>query len=277
MRGSGELFRGARVLAADLLDMLTGAACPGCGGRAPRGRAVCATCDAAIGRTGIALCLRCLREGMVGGAAPADGGAGGSTDAGAGGCPRHGPDRLLLAGPRHEPPLDRVVRAYKYEGARALDRWIATLLPEPPGDATFRREAALVPVPLHPARLAWRGFDQARLLAAAAGRRWGIPVVEGLRRVRDHAPQARLGPDARRANVCGAFAVRPEAAALLRDRPLLLVDDVATTGSTLLEAADALAIAAPAWILSLAAAHGGPPDASEPSLHEAVAAPRRVW
>jgi predicted amidophosphoribosyltransferase len=57
--------------------------------------------------------------------------------------------------------------------------------------------------------------------------------------------------------VRGAFALEAHEAAVLRGRAVLLLDDVATTGSTLLEAHAALAMAEPAWILALAAAHGG--------------------
>lgn len=266
---------GARTFWIDLLDAMCGAACPGCGGAIPRGRAVCDACDAAVPRSGIALCLRCLADGS--GAVPGASGAVGPGPAGrARVCPRHGADRIVIAGPPHEPPLDRIVRAYKYEGARSLDRWLAALLPEPPGDASFRRECVLVPVPLHPARLAWRGFDQTRLLADAAGRAWGIPVADALRRVRDHEPQARLDRRRRRENVREAFEARPDSIPLLRGRPVLLVDDVATTGSTLLEAASAAHAAEPAWILSLAASHGGLPDGPEPPLHVEVAGPNRL-
>jgi len=233
--------------AADLLDALLDRYCPGCGGALPRGGAVCATCDARVPRTGVALCLRCLH------------GSPSTEESPGGGCPRHGRARLLLSGPVFEPPLDLILHTFKYEGGSSLAPWIGSLLPEPPGlgDA-LGREYILVPVSLHPARRAWRGFDQALLLACGASARWGIPVVEAVSRTRDHEPQARLDPERRRRNVTGAFSVRCPAA--VRGRPVLLVDDVATTGSTLLAAAEALETAGAEWILSLTAAHGGLPD-----------------
>jgi ComF family protein len=229
----------------DLCDALLDRRCPGCGGSAPRRSALCATCDERVDRTGIALCLRCLH-----GDAPSTGVERV--------CPAHGSTRLLLAGPPHEPPLDRIIHTFKYEGGTALTRWLASLLPLPPGLGTgIGREYALVPVPLHPARRARRGYDQAALLARAASERWGVPVIEALARTRDHEPQARLDAGRRRENVRGAF--RATLPAALEGRPVLLVDDVATTGSTLLEAAEALEQAGASWVLSLAAAHGGAP------------------
>ena len=277
--------RALRAFAVDLADGMLGRTCPGCGGSAPRGGAVCADCDAMVPRAGEVLCLRCMQEG----AEPTGSAERGPTAADAapspgrgqpgprGGCPRHGAERLLLAGPVFEPPLDRIVHAFKYSGARDACGWLASLLPEPPGRGEAAgREYVLVPVPLHPARRAWRGFDQARLLAETAGAAWGIPVAGALERRRDTPPQARTGAAARRGNVSGAFRLVPHAARLVERRAILLVDDVATTGSTLLEAASALDGASPSWILSLAAAHGGLPRGAEPPSSASVAATSRV-
>jgi ComF family protein len=264
---------GIGALGADLADALLGRACLGCGGAPPRGRAVCPACDARVPRSGAVLCLRCMQEGETDGADSARSAESRLPGAAAAGCPRHGSERLLLAGPPYESPLDRIVHSFKYAGARGALPWIADLLPEPPGRETqVWREYVLVPVPLHPARRAWRGFDQARLLAESAAARWGIPAAEAIARRRDHAPQARLDAAARRENVNGAFALTGDGARLLRSRPVLLVDDVATTGSTLLEAAAAVSAASPSWILSLAACHGGLP--ARPSRPETASSAR---
>ncbi|MGH7682637.1 MAG: ComF family protein, partial [Candidatus Eiseniibacteriota bacterium] len=246
------------------LDAMLDRRCPGCAGRVTRDREVCAACDALVARTGTVLCLSCLHVDPS--EPPALPGA----------CPKHGSRRLALAGPSYEAPLDRIVRAFKFEGARRIGPWLSSLLPEPPGrEVGLAREALVVPVPLHPARRSRRGFDQALLLAEDASLRWGIPLVSALRRVRDHEAQAGLDPALRRTNVAGAFVCATPT--LVRGRAILLVDDVVTTGSTLLAAAEALEREEAAWILGIAAAHGGASGGPEHESQRAIAGAGPLW
>lgn len=94
----------------------------------------------------------------------------------------------------------------------------------------------IVPVPLHRARLRWRGFNQAVPLARAVARACGRRVAPRvLARRRPTPPQVGLPAAERRANVRHAFALRePE---VVDGRVVLLVDDVMTTGATLDECA----------------------------------------
>jgi ComF family protein len=105
----------------------------------------------------------------------------------------------------------------------------------------------IVPVPLHPKRLRWRGFNQSLLLAHALRDTWrqsGLPVppilATGLARIRETQPQMELTGVERRVNVAGAFTVPGHAQHRIRGARVLLVDDVATTGATLRECAAAL-------------------------------------
>jgi predicted amidophosphoribosyltransferase len=98
---------------------------------------------------------------------------------------------------------------------------------------------SLIPVPLGAGRLRSRGYNQSERLARALGARLGNPVpADLLRRGRETSTQTALTPDARRVNVAGAFVASGPVAGRV-----VLVDDVFTTGATLLAAAAALTAA----------------------------------
>lgn len=128
-----------------------------------------------------------------------------------------------------------IVHALKYGGWAELANEMGVRMGEIRFPCAVEAEiSALVPVPLSPARLRERGFNQAELLGRAVARRRGWPLVAGvLVRDRHTRRQARLAPGARAVNVAGAFRVRDtRGAASLADAHLLLVDDVLTTAAT---------------------------------------------
>jgi ComF family protein len=97
----------------------------------------------------------------------------------------------------------------------------------------FVHGAVLVPVPLHPRRLRWRGFNQARWVADALAAGGGAAGVDELLiRVRDTPQQTRLDRTAREKNMKNAFALRADAVPNQNIR-YIIIDDVFTTGATL--------------------------------------------
>lgn len=91
----------------------------------------------------------------------------------------------------------------------------------------------LVPVPLHRFRHWQRRYNQSGLLAREVARQCGLTCMEGLvRRTRPTRPQIGLNARQRARNVQGAFAVHGDMLARLKGRPVIIVDDVITTGST---------------------------------------------
>jgi ComF family protein len=130
----------------------------------------------------------------------------------------------------YEGPLERAIHRYKYEGWRCLAPTLSGLVAERLA-VDGRMPGLLLSVPLHPSRLRRRGYNQAELLARELRRELELPGRPGrLQRLRDTPPQVGLDRLHRHANVAGAFGWEGP---YLDGEPVLLVDDVATTCSTL--------------------------------------------
>ncbi len=133
--------------------------------------------------------------------------------------------------------LRKLIHAFKYHGERHLARDIATIIAEAPGFADFLAGCDVVPVPLHPRKERKRGFNQAvdilRRLQERNVAEFRIYPI--LRRVKDTPSQTRSGRRERMARVNNAFAMadHPSAPSSENIRPLLVFDDVFTTGATL--------------------------------------------
>jgi ComF family protein len=204
-----------RTAAARALDAALPASCVGCGAEGP---SICGRCehalDARLGRpAGVAI-----------------------------GLPGDIPEPLLQL--EWCAPFHGVVRsalhAIKYSGEQRLA--------DPLGRAVARRWATsgvgaelVTHVPVHAERARQRGYDQAELIAHHAARQLRLPHVPLLVRARATIAQFDLDRRDRARNVTGAFAVDPRASPdAIRDRWILLVDDVTTTGATLAACATAL-------------------------------------
>jgi ComF family protein len=215
--------RWPRALARALLPSscaLCGAACDG---------AVCACCwRQYLGVQG-ARCRRCAN--LIG-----------SADArfACGACQSQMPayDDSVVA-TNYSAPLDRLVLQLKFGGMLALAPWFAQAL----GNAVCSRADLvlpnlLCPVPLGPARLVERGFNQALEIARPLSKRLGIPLHARLAiRPLDTLAQSGVTPAERKKNIRNAFIIAPEALALVRGQHIGIVDDVMTSGHTLAELA----------------------------------------
>jgi competence protein ComFC len=101
-------------------------------------------------------------------------------------------------------------------------------------------EWIFVPIPLSSAKLRKRGYNQAEILTKELAKKFNLPVQNLLLRVRETKTQVGLTNLQRKLNVKDAFLLKPHAIFLVKNKNILLVDDVATTGSTLLEASKVL-------------------------------------
>ncbi|MCG3151301.1 MAG: hypothetical protein GEEBNDBF_00572 [bacterium] len=211
-----------------LLDAIWPPFCPGCQALVQHRSTCCGSCQQALPWLTPPFCAIC----------------GESLTGAVGVCRRCERDQPAFRGGRsalvYDGVVQRVILAWKYEGVRyyepLLSGWFREFLCQLPSER-YRSLDAILPVPLHPRRLHWRGFNQATCLAQVAGGVWELPVWQGLLiRTKFTPPQQRVGArSGRTRNLQGAFLVTdPE---LVVGRRLLLVDDVATTGSTLHECA----------------------------------------
>lgn len=133
----------------------------------------------------------------------------------------------------HEAGARDVVHLLKYEGWWRVTSAMALAMR---GLEPLTGRLFLVPVPLAPKRLRTRGYNQSEHLARALGAVAGQQVrPDALTRVRETPTQTALTPEERLANVSGAFR-----ATAVKQQTVVIVDDVFTTGATLVAAAEAL-------------------------------------
>lgn len=192
--------------------------CPGCGVPVGEDHRFCAGCWGKLRFVGLPWCAGCNL--------PFDHHRGDNVRCAA--CladpPRHAGVRAAVA---YGPVARRLALRLKYGGrmglAATLAKAMARLVPD--------EADVLVPVPLHRWRLWSRGYNQAVLIAAAIGTAADLPVERhALVRTRRTVPLRGMGPRQRAATVRGAFAVVSREA--VRDRAVVLVDDVYTSGAT---------------------------------------------
>jgi len=136
-------------------------------------------------------------------------------------------------------PVRAAIHAHKYRGERRVAGPLGRALAER-WASVGRGGDLVVPVPVHPARLRERGFDQAADLARVCGEHLGVPVAGVLERRQRTAAQHALGREDRARNMAGAFGVREAARGRVAGRWVVVVDDVSTTGVTLSGCAAAL-------------------------------------
>jgi len=178
--------------------------------------------------------------------------------------PRHSPpqaedgsrafEQVVSLGP-FTGALQQAIYALKFRNQVRLGRALGECL----GQCLAEQLAALdclLPVPLHPARLRERGFNQSAEIAAGLGATLGVPVYHGIvQRRRNTRQQALLSAEERRANLSGAFVriAAPPAGARIG-----IVDDVWTTGETMIACAQAVGDDHRLWAVVLA--HSGAGD-----------------
>lgn len=216
-----------------LLDLVFAPACLGCDQAGEPGRLVCGRCRSRLMPPPPPLCPRCgfprLRTGRDPGPTCQE-------------C-RDWPIGLRAARSACllREPADVLVYQLKYRGWHGLGDTMGRSMAavSVPRDVASETRI-IVPVPTTALRLRERGYNQAEVLAEALGRETGRTVICGLERTVGASSQIALQPAARLANVAGAFSLVMGAGKDIAGEHLLLVDDVLTTGATVIACTQAL-------------------------------------
>lgn len=128
------------------------------------------------------------------------------------------------------------IKAFKYDNQRYLAETFAQFMANTYIQNDFSADV-IVPIPLHKKRLKKRGFNQAELLSNELSKLLGIPVVNALERIKETAFQASLNYNERQENLKGSFKVVDKT---IKNKKILLVDDIYTTGATVKTASEVL-------------------------------------
>ena len=145
----------------------------------------------------------------------------------------------------------KAIRQLKYDREKARAPFLAERML--PAYTDLGKVSTIIPVPLHPKRHAWRGFNQAELLARSIGEHTGVATELGLQRTINTGTQTHITREDRIANMENAFDLTPG----WKPDPsnhYVLLDDVHTTGATLNACAEVLDAAGAKFISLLAVA-----------------------
>lgn len=172
--------------------------------------------------------------------------------------------RLIVAASYQDKLLAKTIHFYKYKFAHELATPLGKILEKALSSYKVPVPDVIVPVPLHPRRLRWRGFNQAQLLANHLSTNLvphlSLLVEENiLVRTRNTNSQMKVkNYNARFENMSGAFSIdtKHDLSSITRNH-VLLVDDVCTTGATILECAKELQTLGPKSITGIVLARQG--------------------
>ncbi|MDD5097064.1 MAG: ComF family protein [Candidatus Omnitrophica bacterium] len=152
--------------------------------------------------------------------------------------------------------IKKMIQEFKYSGRDYLGKNLGQILNNfiKEYDLPITHTDYIIPIPLHNARFRQREFNQAQILSAQVAKEFNKQLLlKVLTRTKATKSQTELSFEERRNNVQGSFSVT--APQLIKDKNLLLIDDVLTTGSTLDEAARTLKAAGAKMILAMTLAN----------------------
>ncbi|MFH1612848.1 MAG: ComF family protein [bacterium] len=148
-----------------------------------------------------------------------------------------------------------IILLFKYKKREGISKIIEKIIFKYLENESLNKNIDLmIPVPLHKSRLKERGFNQSEILAKIIRKKYSFKIEKNLIRIKKTRPQIELNAKERKDNIKGAFVLKtPEK---IKDKTILLIDDVYTTGSTIKECAKVLQKAKVKTIYVFTFAHG---------------------
>lgn len=138
---------------------------------------------------------------------------------------------------RYEGVIREVLLKLKYQFVSNIAEELIENFVKDMDKKTFPKNSLVVPIPMHPKRKKWRGFNQAEELGKIFAEKLNLEFVpDFLKRVKHTTPQTELRGGERRKNIKGVFSIHPNYTLHSKRSTLILFDDVWTTGSTMKEA-----------------------------------------
>jgi ComF family protein len=144
----------------------------------------------------------------------------------------------VAASYRANPELARAIATLKYKFSEPLAENLSAILANSIATKNYSTERVVSFVPLHKKRRRWRGFNQAELIAKFVAPKLHLPLANSLIRIKNTSQQAKLNRGERIENLKNAFELAPDFDA--KNKTILLVDDVASTATTIIECAKVL-------------------------------------
>lgn len=209
-----------------LLDTLFPISCLDCG---VEGSYLCPACQDRLNLNPEQICIVCKKPSLAGLTHPK--------------CQSpHTADQLICVYDYNNEIVSKLIIRGKYyfipDIFRLFGEIMAPRLKADYPSSTKSGEAILTPIPLHRWRQRWRGFNQAEVLSQSLAENLNLETLPLLKRSKFTKTQKDLKKDERQKNTANAFCLLPKVS--LKNRRIILIDDVTTTGSTLLEAAKVL-------------------------------------
>lgn len=157
-------------------------------------------------------------------------------------------NRIIVATDYKNPLVRDLIKNFKYHYVKELAQPLSQLFIKslalcgifdlPAGRQGFPHNAVVLPIPLYGTRMRTRGFNQAELLAQKIADYFNLPLETNiLKRIVPGIPQANIKDDEKRKeNIKGVFKINPSSLTRIQGTNIILIDDVSTTGATLIEA-----------------------------------------